>query len=89
MSKTKAINPNLTLDQCWKMCNNIQHAKTPDETRDRCITAEAWLTANVVISNAQYDELMEYVSCLYRESYHEERSCRFMYGEDPFYEGCY
>ena len=87
MTKTKEINENLTLDQCWKMCNNIQHAKTPEETRERCTIAEAWLTANTVISVSEYDELMDYVAWLYRDSFVQERECQFMYGEDPLFEG--
>lgn len=73
LTTTRKINPNLTLEQCWKLCNNIQHASSPADMRERCAIAEEWLTANTVISNSDYDEMMVYVSALYRESYEWER----------------
>lgn len=65
-----AINKNLSEQGCWKMVNAIQNGKTPEEIRDRCHIAEVWLAANVIIDNATYDELMNTVAYLHRESYH-------------------
>lgn len=63
-------NRNLSLNGCWNMVNRIQLANSPEEIRKRCRIAEAWLTNNDVISNDEYDELMESVTYLHRESYH-------------------
>lgn len=65
-----SINTKLSINGCWKMVNAIQNARTPEEIRSRCATAEEWLKANTVIGNSDYDELMDTVSYLYRESYH-------------------
>lgn len=64
------INKSLSLDRCWEMVNRIQKGKTPEEIRQRCQIAEAWLTANEVISMEEYDSLMDTVAYLCRESYH-------------------
>lgn len=61
------INKNLSLEGCWKMVNNIYNATTPDAIRNRCLIAERWLKANVVISSDDFDELMMAVSGIYRE----------------------
>lgn len=65
----RAINKNLSLSGCWRMVNAIQNGKTRGEIIERCSIAEAWLTANMVINNSQYDELMRAVSYIYREAY--------------------
>ena len=52
------------------MVNAIQNGKSPEEVRERCGIAEKWLTANKVISNTEYDELMDTAAYLCRESYH-------------------
>ena len=65
-----SINTKLSYKGCWRMVNACQNGKTPSEIRSRCDTAEAWLNANEVISNEQYNELMMAVSFLYRESYY-------------------
>lgn len=70
MTTKMQINKRLPLKRCWDMVNNIQKAKTPKEIRERCQTAEEWLTANEVISIDDYDALMMTVAYLHRESYH-------------------
>lgn len=67
---TKEINKKLSLKGCWNMVNRIQLANTPEQIRERCRIAEEWLTANEVISNEEYNELMKSVTYLNRESYH-------------------
>lgn len=52
------------------MVNAIQNGKTPEEIRERCQIAAEWLKANEVISFEEYDDLMNAVSYLHRESYH-------------------
>lgn len=64
------INRNLSVNGCWKMVNAIQNGTTPAEIRERANIAEQWLTANVVIDNDTYDELMNTVAFIVRESYH-------------------
>ena len=64
------INRNLSVGGCWKMVNAIQNGRTPEEIRDRAATAEQWLMANDVIDNDTYDDLMNTVAYLVRESYH-------------------
>lgn len=64
------INRNLSVNGCWKMVNAIQNGATPAEIRDRAATAEQWLMANDVIDNDTYDDLMNTVAFLVRESYH-------------------
>lgn len=66
----KPINAYLTEKQCWEMVNRIQNGRTPDEIRERCRIADAWLTANKVISMDAYDSMMMTVALLHRESYH-------------------
>lgn len=63
------INENLSLDGCWTMVNAIQKAPTAQGVRERCEIVKAWLKANKVINNDQFDELMRTVAYLYRESY--------------------
>ena len=65
-----AINKNLSVKGCWRMVNAIQNGKTPQEIRERCQIAEEWLKANEVIDNDQYDNMMDAVAYMYRESYH-------------------
>ena len=64
------INRNLSVNGCWKMVNAIQNCRTPAEIRDRAAIAEQWLMANDVIDNDTYDDLMNTVAYLVRESYH-------------------
>ena len=64
-----AINTKLSLKGCWKMVNAIQNAETPQEIRRRCRIAEEWLRANEMISIDAFDELMNTVAYLHRESY--------------------
>lgn len=52
------------------MVNAIENAGTPAEVRTRCAIAEEWLKNNDVISNADYDDLMDTVAYICRESYH-------------------
>lgn len=65
-----SINTRLSASGCWKMVNAIQNGTTAEAIRERCKTAEAWLKANVVINNDEYNDMMQAVSYLYRESYH-------------------
>lgn len=65
----KNINTKLSVKGCWGMVNRIQDGRTPDEIRERCYIAEQWLTANEVITNEEYDDLMDTVAYLHRESY--------------------
>lgn len=65
----KKINENLSLNRCWEMVNRIQNGRTPEDIRERCRVAEMWLTANKVISTSDYDDLMDTVAYLCRESY--------------------
>ena len=65
-----AINTQLSLKRCWDMVNAIQNGDTPEEIRRRCRIADEWLTANKVITTEQYDNLMDAVAYLHRESYH-------------------
>lgn len=64
------INRRLSVSGCWKMVNAIENAGTPAEVRTRCAIAEEWLKNNDVISNADYDDLMDTVAYICRESYH-------------------
>lgn len=64
------INRRLSLAGCWGMVNRIESASDPNEVRRRCIIAEEWLKANIVISDDDFDDLMRAVSYIYRESYH-------------------
>ncbi len=64
------INTKLSVNGCWKMVNAIQNGKTAEEIRSRCAIAEQWLKGNEIISNSEYDELMDTVAYFYRESYH-------------------
>ena len=66
----KAINTQLPLKRCWDMVNRIQLGRSAEEVRERCAIAEAWLNANEVITNDEYDALMMAVAYLNRESYH-------------------
>lgn len=68
----KNVNTSLSLKGCWRMVNNIQCGKTPEEIRERAQIAEQWLVKNTVISIDDFDELMMAVSYLYRESYYLE-----------------
>ena len=63
------INRTLSLSGCWKMVNAIQNATTPELIRERCHIAKLWLDNNDIISNLDYDELMESVAYLERETY--------------------
>lgn len=63
------INRTLSLNGCWKMVNAIQNAKSNEAIRERCHIAILWLENNDVISNSDYDELMETVAYLERETY--------------------
>ena len=64
------INKNLSEQGCWRMVNAIQNGKTPAEIRERAHIAEQWLMVNAIITNEVYDELMNTVAYLVRESYH-------------------
>ncbi len=59
------INPRLSLQRCWDMVNRV-------ETVRQGAVAEAWLTANEVITNEEYDELMRALTYLIREAYRIE-----------------
>lgn len=63
------VNTKLSLNGCWKMVNAIQNADTPEGIRERCRIAGEWLTANEIITMEQYDDLMNTVAYLCRESY--------------------
>ena len=65
-----AVNKSLSVNGCWRMVNAIQNGKTPEEIRERCQIAAEWLKVNEVISFEEYDDLMNAVSYLHRESYH-------------------
>ena len=58
----KPIKP-LNLAQCWEMVNRI-------DTREKLCIAEQWLL-KASISIAEYDELMQAVSYISRELYHQ------------------
>lgn len=64
------INKNLSASRCWELVNRIQNGKTPEEIRERCKITGEWLTANVVISTEEYDDMMMTVAYMHRESYH-------------------
>lgn len=64
----KAINKKLSLEQCWEMVNRIQLGKNAEEIKERCKIADAWLTANEVISIDEYDDLMNTVAYLHCEA---------------------
>ena len=64
--KNLPINPNLSLKRCWDMVNRI-------ETVEQSQIAEAWLNANKVIDNEEYNDLMMALSYLRREAYHHGR----------------
>lgn len=64
------INTRLSVAGCWRMVNAIRNGKTPEEIRERCRIAEAWLDANEIISTEEYNDLMMAVSWQHRESYH-------------------
>ncbi len=63
--KNIPINPNLSVQRCWDMVNRV-------ETVRQGAVAEAWLQANRVISNEEYNELMMALTFLIREAYHRE-----------------
>lgn len=65
-----AINKRLSLRGCWRMVNAIQNGDTPKEIRQRAWIAAEWLKANEIIDEDQFDELMDTVAYLVRESYH-------------------
>lgn len=64
------INKRLSTSACWGMVNRIQLGKTPDEILERCHIAETWLVANEVISNDDFDAMMDAIAFMHRESYH-------------------
>lgn len=64
------INKKLSLDGCWKMVNAIQNVDSPEEIRRRCYIAKEWLDANEIINLYDWEDLMETVAYLCRESYH-------------------
>lgn len=63
------VNTKLSPSGCWKMVNAIQNADTPEGIRFRCAVAAEWLTKNEVISIDEYNDLMNTVAYLCRESY--------------------
>lgn len=67
--KEMAINTMLSRQGCRRMVNEIREGKTPDEIRERCKTAEEWLSANKVIDSLEYSDLMMAVKFYYRESW--------------------
>lgn len=67
-----AVNKRLSLRGCWRMVNAIQNGETPKEIRSRAGIASEWLRANEVISIDDFDELMDTVAYLVRESYQME-----------------
>jgi len=62
------VNPNLSLNGCWKMVNSVNTFK-------KAKIAEEWLTANKVINNDQYNDMMMALSYLVREMYHTAQHC--------------
>lgn len=58
-----AINTTLSTAKCWKMVNRVS-------TLEQAKTAEAWLRANEVISNDEYNDLMMALSYIVRELHH-------------------
>jgi len=64
--KNIPINPNLPLQRCWDMVNRI-------DTVAQANVAEAWLRANNIIDNEQFDDLMMALCYQRREAYHEGR----------------
>lgn len=64
------INRTLSSKGCWKMVNAIQNGRTPEDVRTRASIAKQWLNANEIISIDEYDELMDTVAYIVRESYH-------------------
>ena len=64
------INKTLSSKRCWEMVNRIQNGRTPREIRERADIAIEWLRANEVITTQEFDDLMNTVSYLVRESYH-------------------
>jgi len=62
MIKNLAINRNLSVKSCWKMVNAVN-------TLEKASIAENWLKNNDIISNEEYDDLMNALSYLVRELY--------------------
>lgn len=63
------INTRLSLKACWEMVNRIQLAENAKEMIRRCRVAEEWLKKNEIISNEEFDELMNSVAYWSREAY--------------------
>lgn len=58
----------MTINDYWKIVNDIQTAQTEKEIRKRCNEAEKLIRADNSISNDAFDELMMTIAYLYRES---------------------
>lgn len=69
MIKKMDINVNLSVKGCWRLVNGIQNGKTPAEIRERASIAEEWITANKNLDIDTYNDMMESIAYLIRESY--------------------
>ena len=69
MIKKMDINVNLSVKGCWRLVNGIQNGKTPAEIRERASIAEEWITANKNIDIDTYNDMMNSIAYLIRESY--------------------
>ena len=59
------INKKLPAKRCWEMVNRVS-------SLEEAAIAEAWLAANEVITNAEYNDLMMALSYLTRELHHKK-----------------
>ena len=69
MIKKMDINVNLSVKGCWRLVNGIQNGKTPAEIRERASIAEEWITANKNLDIDTYNDMMNSIAYLIRESY--------------------
>ena len=69
MIKNMPINPNLSIKGCWRLVNAIQNGKTSKEIRERAMIAQDWITANNNIDIDTYNDMMDSIAYLIRESY--------------------
>ena len=69
MIKKMDINVNLSVKGCWRLVNGIQNGKTPAEIRERASIAEEWITANKNLNIDTYNDMMDSIAYLIRESY--------------------
>lgn len=69
MIKKMDINVNLSVKGCWRLVNGIQNGKTPAEIRERASIAQDWITANKNLDIDTYNDMMDSIAYLIRESY--------------------